>query len=426
MAINSIIFGGVNSADYGIYIGGEGTFNAPKRDVEMVDIPGRNGAVAIDNGRFENIEVTYSAFNHEPNDYATFAQNLSDFRNAICSLKGYQRLTDSFHPGEYRMAVYKEGLEVNPVKYNTASEFDLVFDCKPQRWLVSGETAETVTSGGTLTNPTLFDSEPLLAVKGYGVIAFNGYSINLDDALLGPTDPATGISYPDGTSFVIGLNSALYRSGDAIALSDLTTPSWGSTIPGLPFNFRYNSGGAALVLTAALVSHTESGAVTSASWGLASGISYRYAQLSAVFTAGTSSTGTTSAVYNVNNSGGSVAGQMTVTVTAQYDAVAEAITVSFSYSSAIQDTRYECGTFLAEKQTTASVVVDSTETYLGDPTYIDCDLGECYKEAGGEVISLNRYIDLGSDLPKLAPGTNTFTLDNTITELKVSPRWWRV
>ena len=38
MAIeNSITFGGVNSADYGIYISGEGVFNAPKRDVEMIN-----------------------------------------------------------------------------------------------------------------------------------------------------------------------------------------------------------------------------------------------------------------------------------------------------------------------------------------------------------------------------------------------------
>ena len=81
---NSIIFGGVDSADYGIYIGGEGTFNAPKRDAEMISIPGRNGAFVLDKGRFENIEVKYSAFNYEP-DLATFSANLDAFRNAIRS-----------------------------------------------------------------------------------------------------------------------------------------------------------------------------------------------------------------------------------------------------------------------------------------------------------------------------------------------------
>lgn len=58
---NSLVFGGVNSADYGIYITGEGVFNAPKRAVNMVAVPGRNGSIAIDQGHWENIEVTYPA-----------------------------------------------------------------------------------------------------------------------------------------------------------------------------------------------------------------------------------------------------------------------------------------------------------------------------------------------------------------------------
>ena len=55
----SLEFGGINSADYGVYITGEAVYNAPERAVEQVDIPGRNGAFLMDLGRFENIEVTY-------------------------------------------------------------------------------------------------------------------------------------------------------------------------------------------------------------------------------------------------------------------------------------------------------------------------------------------------------------------------------
>ena len=175
MAIeNSITFGGVNSADFGIYISGEGVFNAPKRDVDMVTIPGRNGQLALDKGRFENIEVTYPAFNFEPNDYDTFAQRLSDFRNAICAQRGYQRLEDTFHPDEYRMATYIGGLDIKPIKYNTASEFDIIFNCKPQRWLKDGETAvtigewgETETASGDIV--TVENENGVLAVKSLEV-----------------------------------------------------------------------------------------------------------------------------------------------------------------------------------------------------------------------------------------------------------------
>lgn len=121
---HSMTFGEVTSSDYGIYIGGEGTFNAPKRSVETISIPGRNGDYILDNGRFENIELKYTAISYEK-DLVAFSQSLSDFRNALAAQKGYQRLTDSFNPTEYRMAAFIDGVEIDPVKYNTAAQFEI-------------------------------------------------------------------------------------------------------------------------------------------------------------------------------------------------------------------------------------------------------------------------------------------------------------
>ena len=81
---NHLIFGGVDSADYGIYITGEAVYNAPPRAVDMITVPGRNGSVALDQGRFENIVVTYPAGTFG-DDQADFRTALSDFRNAILS-----------------------------------------------------------------------------------------------------------------------------------------------------------------------------------------------------------------------------------------------------------------------------------------------------------------------------------------------------
>lgn len=144
---NSLVFGGVNSADYGIYITGEGVFNAPKRAINMVAVPGRNGSIAIDQGHWENLEVTYPAgmFGMDEQEFRTA---LSNFRNAIASQVGYQRLTDTYHPDEYRMAIYTDGLEVEPTTYNKAGEFDLKFNCKPQRWLTAGEVPVTIGEWG--------------------------------------------------------------------------------------------------------------------------------------------------------------------------------------------------------------------------------------------------------------------------------------
>ena len=176
---NYFTFGGVKSSDYGIYISGDGVHNAPERDVTMVTVPGRNGQLTIDNGRFENIEVTYPCF-VEGGNGADITANIQGFRNAIGCLTGYQRLTDTYHTDEYREGIFKAGLDVSPVVYHTGGEFEIVFDCKPQRWLTSGETAITLVPGADdsgghglgvqISNPTEFNAAPLFKLRGYGTI----------------------------------------------------------------------------------------------------------------------------------------------------------------------------------------------------------------------------------------------------------------
>ena len=176
--MKSLTFDNNNSLSYNIYISGEGVYNAPERVVDMVNIPGRNGALAMDQGRFENIEVTYPAGTFAANQ-ADFADNVSAFRNVLCARHSYVRLSDDYHTDEFRLALYKSGLEVDPVSYNRAGEFNIVFTAKPQRFLTSGETKTTLTSSGTITNPTQFDAQPLIVVTGTGTLTVNGVQITI-------------------------------------------------------------------------------------------------------------------------------------------------------------------------------------------------------------------------------------------------------
>ena len=57
----SLTFDGIDSRTYGVYITGEAVFNAPTRRVNMIQIPGRNGLFAQDEGAFDNLTVTYPA-----------------------------------------------------------------------------------------------------------------------------------------------------------------------------------------------------------------------------------------------------------------------------------------------------------------------------------------------------------------------------
>lgn len=410
---NSLSFGGVNSADYGIYITGEAVFNAPKRAVEMVDVPGRNGAVAIDQGHWENIEVTYPAGTFGMNE-SEFRTALSDFRNAIVSQIGYQRLTDTYHPDEYRMALYAEGLEAEPTTYNSAGEFELTFNCKPQRWLTDGEDPVTVENGDTLTNPTQYDAGPLLAVKGYGTIGFNGYTVELNNEVVGEVNLLDG---QNGKASVIETyESGLMDSGDTITLVN----------PIMAFRASSKYGGAQ---AQTIKNITVSGAsdVTTSEEVVSDqrrimNITFNNVTFLAHQAGTYTQTFTISVVWAY--SGGSnhtVTYNVTVTFTnTVVDATHDKLTMTASVSASSSDINY------GRPYSFSALVGDSTQSVLGNPTYIDCEIGEAYKLDGDTVIGLNKYIELGSDLPTLASGDNEITYNGSITELKITPNWWRL
>ena len=136
MKQHKLIFGDVDTSSFGVWLTGSGTFSAPTRDVEYISVPGRNGDLLIDNGKWNNIDVTYPA-NIPP--LVNMDSNLADLRAALCRQTGYRRLEDTYHPDEFRRAAFTSGLSPVPSPDNRGADFDLVFSCKPQRFLKSGD-----------------------------------------------------------------------------------------------------------------------------------------------------------------------------------------------------------------------------------------------------------------------------------------------
>lgn len=400
----SFTYDGESSRDYGVFLTGEGVFDAPARSVEEIDVPGKNGTFIIDLGRFENNTLTYKAGLVDFNE-SDFADRISDVRNWLCSKKGYKRLSDEYNPNEYRLAAYKNGVQVEHANRETG-EFEITFDCKPQRWLTSGETGVVVANNGTITNPTLFYSEPMLEVKGYGNLTVNGYDISIQNQDLGKIvllPPMQNVNYPQyDTNFV--------NSSDVVRVDKAT------------YTFEYTPGG---TISAPLgVLPITSGTKTNADY-------------ESLYDKGSISKDKqtiylTSTIYGATFSAGTSGHiDMTSTVTVQVNGVSTTITFKLELWG-FGTGSFRCNSIINGNATSnvyydiGEVTAVSTVSALGNPTYIDCEIGECYRFISGQFMGLNHLIDLGSNLPKLAPDSNTVTLDNTITELKIVPRWWKV
>lgn len=423
MDLMTFTFDGESSENYDVIILGKGVFNAPERAVEMISVPGRNGALAYDKGYYENIDVTYPA-RLVGTSKEDFAEKLGELRNALCSKKGYCRLTDSYHPDEYRLAIYKEGLEVD-ADVLRAGEFDITFHCKPQRFLTAGEDPVTLTaSGSSVYNPTRFDSQPLLGVEGYGTIQFNSYEIELSNEVLGEFElyPSGRVVAPKKSITVVygikTFNLDTVNTGDT-----LTIGSHGPAVFNAKQYVAFESGVSA---TSQTNSTTGASGTTKGSI-LASGMLFASISIDSFsVTVGTPSAKTRTATYTIvcNDNGTTRDVVYVLQAIADYDGndtITYTVTDSFSANPNSIAYRHSAISFEYE-----SVIADSSVSVLGHPTYIDCELGEAYQIKNGEMISLNRYIDLGSDIPVLAPGANAVTFDNTITSIEVRPRWWRL
>lgn len=172
-----IIFNNKSSADCRIQVAHPPGYAYPERDYTITHIPGRNGDIIQDNGCYKNVERTYEVSFDAPNeDFATYANAVSAW---LHSTTGYARLEDSYEPNYYRMATYQES-NIFENLYNQAGTATIVFECKPQRFLKTGDNIIAIQNSLTIMNPTGFEAYPLFKVTGTsGVLTVNGNSITI-------------------------------------------------------------------------------------------------------------------------------------------------------------------------------------------------------------------------------------------------------
>ena len=405
------IFDGENSRNYGVYVTDVEVFGTPVRNVEMIQIPGRNGSYALDHGNFENIEVTYHCA-IGADSQSDFNDAISDLRNMLASRIGYKRLEDEINTSEYRMAVYKGGLDVPTLNKETGT-FDVVFDCKPQRWLKSGETAVDVSS--TITNPTPFEAAPLFTVEGYGDITINGKTITVSAVPTGNILLANKTSITE--QWATGLHtlvkvaelefdSAMLNNGDTITLDNT---AWAYV-----FVVKKTTLGG-YVDSVSVSNQTGTGTTTGTQTATDTAVIATTVPAQ-VFTAGTSATVSHSYYYTVAyNSGSSESATNNIEI--RYNG-----TDKFE----LWASRWVTGsnTIVSANGSFGALNADSTVLVSGN-IYIDLDIGEAYWN-NGEYVSADFAVSIGADIPKLIPGANTLSKSGTFTTCKITPRWWIV
>lgn len=163
MKIGKVIYNGISSDTLGVFVSGKGTFDPAELDTTSYQIPGRNGDLILQNNRYKNIKVKYPAF--VPNDFENRVQSV---RNWLRSSKIYARLEDNYDQTHFRMGLGRN-VTFTPAFLNMGANASFEFDCKPQRFLKTGEDpfdvgvwGETTEESGSIVN---FEAEADTGIK---------------------------------------------------------------------------------------------------------------------------------------------------------------------------------------------------------------------------------------------------------------------
>ena len=172
-----IWFNGKSNADFGIKLQGDLQISAAVPNVEVVSIAGRNGDLVYADGTFKNRTATVSGYIYRKDMvkavYGHIVEWLFDGGN------GYKKLVTSDDLEHFMLARVKNAAEVVD-RIRRLLPFEIVFDCKPQRFLVSGEEKIELFYNTRVENPTIFTTKPLYKIygSGSGYLTVNGSGVN--------------------------------------------------------------------------------------------------------------------------------------------------------------------------------------------------------------------------------------------------------
>lgn len=173
-----IVWAGQNSDDLRVVVERCPAQPRPRRRQEAQTIPGRNGDLLFVEDAYDNYIQPYEIYlSAEQLCLPRAARAVAQW---ICAPRGYQRLEDSYEPDVFRMAYYAGPLELSNI-LNRFGRATIEFNCKPQRYLKSGERAIALAqSGAKVYNPGM-TALPLITVygSGAGTLTAGGRTVHL-------------------------------------------------------------------------------------------------------------------------------------------------------------------------------------------------------------------------------------------------------
>lgn len=176
-----IALNGVSSESLGVIVDGYYARYSAERNVDLLQIPGKNGSLLVDKG-------TYKTYSQDYTLYWVVGKTTDDSVLSWLQQGKYFSLVDSDFPGYTRKARVIGPL-VPKNRGNCYVELNLSLECFPQWYSTAGDTwvnnlLTTPDTEATLSNPYLQYAKPLLHIGKHSkddtmTVSINGYQFKL-------------------------------------------------------------------------------------------------------------------------------------------------------------------------------------------------------------------------------------------------------
>lgn len=163
------IYDGISSADFNIIITKTNQLSSPERNIEIIEIDGRNDHLLIDKGNYKPFNLEIECYiDAEENNICEISRNIkkwlqSDFK--------FKKLIFSDDPEYYYEASCINKLDIEEV-INLLGEFKITFLCNPLKKKINSDFPIVLTNNTTLYNENIV-SNPYIKVVGSGNITVN-------------------------------------------------------------------------------------------------------------------------------------------------------------------------------------------------------------------------------------------------------------
>lgn len=444
------IFDGEKSTDYGLYMASDPNAIHPARRGELFPIPGRNGSIVREDGSYDTYTQTYDVLldsNMISTDVYAHAREVAAW---LLGSRGFCRLEDSYEPEYFRLARCAAQMNVE----NRLARFgraQIPFECQPQRYLKSGESAIRVqtfpdTGGGQIDISPIPQSFVSMSVTGatgeYRDKEKNVISTFTTQTAIPQNAYHVTVSWVGHTSADVIKIFGAERNGESILLAAavganpvIYNPTQFEARPLLKF---VDTAQAPSPTTQTLTMREDvyigttgdvSEVVDPSSLGV-------YQTSSPVAVTGSAYAILTGNGYAfLDNTGKTKLGGFIYTGGKNFEQ--EKIGVPSWAESIVVSSRQDETTALSLQEATpnpglAAATINGTSVNIDfatqDTIYLDCDLHDAHYADGtnaNSAVSFSSSIDEYPTFPGLSPGENTiYVSDSYNLNFEIVPRWW--